>query len=42
MDFIHSVISISPVQGTGPILFSKTTKFNDLSEDVKKRFEALE
>jgi hypothetical protein len=26
----------------GPPLFTKTTKFNDLSEDVRKVFEAIE
>ncbi|KAI6006610.1 hypothetical protein F5J12DRAFT_831836 [Pisolithus orientalis] len=34
--------SISPVQPTGQVLFSRSTKFNDLPEDIKKKFEALD
>ncbi|KAL4064460.1 hypothetical protein J3A83DRAFT_4167783 [Scleroderma citrinum] len=34
--------SISPVQVSGHVLFSKSTKFNDLPDDVKKKFEALD
>ncbi|KAF9234222.1 hypothetical protein BU15DRAFT_79244 [Melanogaster broomeanus] len=36
------VSSISPAQPTGPVLFSKATKFNDLPDDIKKRFESLD
>lgn len=39
---IQQSMSISPVQVTGPALFSKSTKFNDLPDDVKKKFEALD
>jgi nucleoporin p58/p45 len=35
-------MSISPAQLTGPVLFSKATKFNDLPEEIKKKFEGLD
>lgn len=35
-------MSISPVQPTGQVLFLKSTKFNDLPEDIRKKFEALD
>ncbi|KIK90626.1 hypothetical protein PAXRUDRAFT_151502, partial [Paxillus rubicundulus Ve08.2h10] len=34
--------SISPSQPTGPVLFSKATKFNDLPDEIKKKFESLD
>ncbi|KAF9223899.1 hypothetical protein BS17DRAFT_781372 [Gyrodon lividus] len=37
-----SNMSISPSQPTGPVLFSKATKFNDLPDDIKKKFEGLD
>ncbi|KAI5992077.1 hypothetical protein EDD15DRAFT_1026644 [Pisolithus albus] len=39
---VQQSMSISPVQPTGQVLFSKSTKFNDLPEDIKKKFEALD
>ncbi|KAH7913534.1 hypothetical protein BJ138DRAFT_1134028 [Hygrophoropsis aurantiaca] len=34
--------SISPMQSNGPVLFSKSTKFNDLPEDAKKTFTTID
>lgn len=39
---VQQSMSISPVQPTGQVLFSRSTKFNDLPEDIKKKFEALD
>ncbi|KIK24076.1 hypothetical protein PISMIDRAFT_678578 [Pisolithus microcarpus 441] len=39
---VQQSLSISPVQPTGQVLFSKSTKFNDLPEDIRKKFEALD
>ncbi|KAG7451265.1 uncharacterized protein BT62DRAFT_926923 [Guyanagaster necrorhizus] len=32
----------APVQASGPPLFTKTTKFNDLPEEIKRTFEQIE
>ncbi|KIJ67027.1 hypothetical protein HYDPIDRAFT_26436 [Hydnomerulius pinastri MD-312] len=37
-----SSMNVSPLQATGPPLFSKSTKFNDLPDEIKKRFESLD
>ncbi|KAH7884479.1 hypothetical protein F5I97DRAFT_1889812 [Phlebopus sp. FC_14] len=37
-----SSMSISPTQITGPVLFSKSTKFNDLPDEIRKKFENLD
>ncbi|KAF8838064.1 hypothetical protein BDN67DRAFT_1070997 [Paxillus ammoniavirescens] len=37
-----SIMSISPSQPSGPVLFSKATKFNDLPDEIKKKFENLD
>ncbi|KIJ16071.1 hypothetical protein PAXINDRAFT_168682 [Paxillus involutus ATCC 200175] len=37
-----SSMSISPSQHSGPVLFSKATKFNDLPDEIKKKFENLD
>ncbi|KAG9314825.1 hypothetical protein JVU11DRAFT_3918 [Chiua virens] len=34
--------SISPIQPTGSVLFSKATKFNDLPEEIRRKFESLD
>ncbi|KAI6024730.1 hypothetical protein BKA83DRAFT_4251493 [Pisolithus microcarpus] len=39
---VQQSMGISPVQPTGQVLFSKSTKFNDLPEDIRKKFEALD
>ncbi|KAH7930165.1 hypothetical protein BV22DRAFT_1079449 [Leucogyrophana mollusca] len=34
--------SVSPMQAAGPVLFAKSTKFNDLPEDAKKTFISID
>ena len=41
-DMRIDIDSILPVEVAGSVLFSKSTKFNDLFEDVKRKFEVLE